>query len=73
MKPRPSFSLSGGGGGGDVCVQVRVCVCEPGGGDRESCASLRHVYLGSFFLDPEDIKILSLGAIWNFNEGTGLP
>ena len=25
-----------------------------------------------FFLDPEDIKILSLEAIWNFNKGTGL-
>jgi len=23
-------------------------------------------------LDPEDIKILSLGAIWNFGKGTGL-
>jgi len=22
------------------------------------------------FLDPEDIKILSLGAIWNFAKGT---
>ena len=29
------------------------------------------VYLGSF-LDPEDIKILSMGASWNFSEGTGL-
>jgi len=25
-----------------------------------------------FFLDPEDIKILSLGAIWNFKKGIGL-
>jgi hypothetical protein len=24
------------------------------------------------FLDPEDIKILNLGAIWNFGKGTGL-
>ena len=24
------------------------------------------------FLDPEGIKILSLGAIWNFGKGTGL-
>jgi hypothetical protein len=24
------------------------------------------------FLDPEDIKVLSLGAIWNFGKGTGL-
>ena len=28
-------------------------------------------YLGSF-LDPEDIQILNLGAIWNFGKGTGL-
>ena len=39
----------------------------------ESLASLRHVYLGSFFLDPEDIQSLSLGAIWNFSDGAGLP
>jgi len=44
--------------------RVRAC---------ETLASLRHVYLGSFFLDPEDIKSLSLGAIWNFSEGTGFP
>jgi len=24
------------------------------------------------FLDPEDIKILSLGGIWNFSKGPGL-
>jgi hypothetical protein len=35
-------------------------------------ASLRHVLLGSF-LDPEDIKFISLGVIWNFGKGTGLP
>jgi hypothetical protein len=34
--------------------------------------SLRHTYLGSFFLDPEDITKLSIGAIWNFAKGTGL-
>jgi hypothetical protein len=39
---------------------------------REALASLRHTYLGSFILDPEDIKKLSLGAIWNFAKGTGL-
>jgi len=39
----------------------------------QALASLRHVYLGSFFLDPEDIKSLSLGATWNFCEGPGLP
>ena len=39
----------------------------------EAFASLRHVYLGSFFLNPENIKSLSLGAILNFSNGTGLP
>ena len=34
-------------------------------------ASLRHAYLCSFFLDPEDIMNLIMGAIWNF-KGTGL-
>jgi len=33
-------------------------------------ASLRHIYLGSFFLDPEDIKVLGVGVIWNFVKGT---
>jgi hypothetical protein len=31
-----------------------------------------YTYLGSFFLDPEDIRKLSVGAIWNFAKGTGL-
>jgi hypothetical protein len=39
----------------------------------EALASIRHAYLSSFFLDPEDIKSLSLGAIWNFSDRTGLP
>jgi hypothetical protein len=29
--------------------------------------------LGSFFLEPEDIKSINLGAIWNFSKVTGLP
>jgi len=29
-------------------------------------------YIWVPFLDPEEIKILSLGAIWNFGKGTGL-
>jgi hypothetical protein len=29
-------------------------------------------YIWVSFLDPEDLKILSLGAIWNFGKGTGL-
>jgi hypothetical protein len=43
-----------------------LCECE-------ALASLRHVYLGSFFLEPEDIKSIGLGAIWNFGKVTGLP
>jgi hypothetical protein len=43
-----------------------LCECE-------ALASLRHVYLGSFFLEPEDIKSLILGAIWNFSKATGFP
>jgi hypothetical protein len=34
----------------------------------EAFASLRHMYLSSFFLEPEDIKCISLGAIWNFGK-----
>jgi len=33
----------------------------------EALASLRHVYLGCSFFEPEDIKSISLGAIWNFS------
>jgi len=29
-------------------------------------------YIWFPFLEPEDINILSLGAIWNFGKGTGL-
>jgi hypothetical protein len=39
----------------------------------EALASLKHVYLGSFFLEPEDIKSIRLGAIWKFRKVTGLP
>jgi hypothetical protein len=38
----------------------------------EAVASLGPIYLGSFFLDPEDIRKLSIGAIWNFAKATGL-
>jgi hypothetical protein len=40
-----------------------LCKCE-------ALVSLRHAYLGPFFLDPEDIVNLSMGAIWNFGKGT---
>ena len=40
--------------------------------EREALTSLRHVYLGSFFLDLDDIRLLEMGAILNFAKGTGL-
>jgi hypothetical protein len=46
-------------------LQSTFCECE-------ALASLRYTYLGSFFLEPEDIRKLSIGAIWNFAKGTGL-
>jgi hypothetical protein len=39
----------------------------------EALASLRHVHLGSFFLELEDIKTIILGAVWNFSKATSLP
>jgi len=42
-----------------------LCECEV-------LASLRHQYLGSFFVDPEDIRVLEVRAIWNFIKGTRL-
>jgi len=42
-----------------------LCECE-------ALASLRYTYLGSSFLDPEDIRELDMGAIGNFAKGTGL-
>jgi len=42
-----------------------LCECE-------ALATLRHAYLGSFFLDLEDIRELGVGAIWNFAKRTGL-
>ena len=42
-----------------------LCECE-------TLASFIHAQLGSFFLDPEDIMHLSIGAIWIYDKGTGL-
>ena len=42
-----------------------LCECK-------ALASLRYTYLGSFFLDPDDIKKLGVGAIWSFGNATGL-
>jgi hypothetical protein len=43
-----------------------LCECE-------ALASHKQVYLGFFFLEPEDIKSVSLGAIWKYSKVTGLP
>jgi len=43
-----------------------LCECE-------ALASVRHAHLGSFFLEPEDIQSISLGAIWSFSNASGLP
>jgi hypothetical protein len=45
----------------------QVILCE-----GEALASLRHKHLGSFFLNPEDIRVLGVAAIWNFAKGTRL-
>jgi hypothetical protein len=39
----------------------------------EALASLRHVYLGSLFLDPEDIKSLCLGPSGTLAKEQGSP
>jgi hypothetical protein len=41
-----------------------LCECE-------ALISHRYVYLGSSFLDPEDIKSLNLGVISNFSKEQG--
>jgi hypothetical protein len=42
------------GAGEETSAHV-LCECE-------ALATLRHIYLGSFFLDPEDIRGLSMGG-----------
>ena len=53
-------------GAEDETSAHNLCECE-------ALASLRHVYLGSFCLEPQDIKSISVGAIWKFSKATGLP
>jgi hypothetical protein len=42
-----------------------LCECE-------ALATLTRTHLGSFFLEPEDIKGLNLRVIWNFTKRAGL-
>jgi hypothetical protein len=53
-------------GAEDKTLAHILCECE-------ALAFLRPVYLGFFFLYPEDIKSLILGANCNFSKETGLP
>jgi len=46
--------------GGNLSPHVVECEVLP---------SFRYTYLGSFFLDPEDIRNLGIGVIWNFATG----
>jgi len=43
-----------------------------GGGSFAGTFERKEKYIWFHFLEPEDIKILSLGAIWNLSKGTGL-
>jgi len=42
-----------------------LCECE-------AVASLRHAYLGSFFLEPKDIRRLGFRAVWSYSKAVGL-
>jgi hypothetical protein len=52
------------GAGEETSAHV-LCECE-------ALATLGHIYLGSVFLDPENVRDLNLRAIWNFFRRTGL-
>ena len=47
-------------------------VGEPGGDRLAGTLERKGQYIWVPFLDPKDIKILSLGAIWKFGKATGL-
>jgi hypothetical protein len=38
----------------------------------DALASIMHAHLGSFFLEPEDIKNQNLRAVWRFSKAAGL-
>jgi len=53
-------------GAEEVTSAYVLCECE-------ALASLRHIYFGSFFLDPEDVRSQGLRAIEDLSRGTGFP
>jgi len=57
-----------GGGCGDEEETLARVLCE-----CEALATLRYTYVAYFFLDPGDLRSLSLGEVWNFIERVGLP
>jgi hypothetical protein len=50
----------------------RAPVGDPGGGSFAGTSERKEKCVWVPFLDPETIKILSLGAIWNCGKGTEL-
>jgi len=59
-------ALCGKCGVGEETSAHILCECE-------ALVSLRHAYLGSFYLEPEDIRSFGLGAIWNYSKVAELP
>jgi hypothetical protein len=56
-----SLLCSKGGVGEETSAHI-VCECE-----ARMCT-----WVGYFFLEPEDIRSLGLGAIWNYSKFSGL-
>jgi hypothetical protein len=56
------------------CKRVSLFIGALGGwgGSFSRIFERKKKYIWVPFLGPEDIKILSLGAMWNFSKGTGL-
>jgi hypothetical protein len=52
---------------------LRGPVRQPGGGSFAGTFERQEKYVWVPFLDPEAIKILSLGAIWNLVKEQGSP
>ena len=53
------------------CVE-KALFGKPGGGSFAMTFEREEKYIWAPFFDLEVIRILSLGAIWNFSKGTGL-
>lgn len=49
---------------------MAVVLGDPHQYECEALSPLGYTYLGSFSLDPEEVRSLSLGKIWNFIKET---